>query len=196
MSNLTVSRYEGLLANLDAGVNELRDAEFFDLAETLEDAILFLQVIRSLDILIDDSAPAEKMTGDMETLRQLCVKMKELQNQALVLKAQAADVRIPLDELRLKKIPELMESLEVKTTTFTGLGRVQLTSDLYASTRKGQKEAAMQWLRDCGYEDMIKETYNASSLKALFRRQIVEGVDFPDEIFSVTPFVRASIVKA
>jgi len=196
MSNLTVSRYEGLLANLDAGVNELRDAEFFDLAETLEDAILFLQVIRSLDILIDDPAPAEKMTGDMETLRQLCVKMKELQNQALVLKAQAADVRIPLDELRLKKIPELMESLEVKTTTFTGLGRVQLASDLYASTRKGQKEAAMQWLRDCGYEDMIKETYNASSLKALFRRQIIEGVDIPEEIFSVTPFVRASIVKA
>lgn len=196
MSNLTLSRFEGLLANLDNGINELRDAEFFDLAETLEDAILFLQVIRQFDVLIDDSGDVEPLTGDMETLRQMCVKMRELQNRALTLKAEAADVRIPLDELRLKKIPELMESLEVKTTTFTGLGRVQLAADLYASTRKGQKEAAMQWLRDCGYDDMIKETYNASSLKALFRRQIVEGVEIPDTIFSVTPFTRASIVKA
>jgi hypothetical protein len=196
VSNLTLSRFEGLLAKLDAGIGELRDAEFFDLADTLEDAILFLQVIRQFDILVDDTAPAEPMTGSMETLRQLCVQMKELQNQALALKADAANVRIPLDELRLKKIPELMESLEVKTATFTGLGRVQVAGDLYASTRKGQKDAAMQWLRDCGYDDMIKETYNASTLKALFRRLLVEGGEIPDETFSVTPFTRASIVKA
>jgi hypothetical protein len=54
----------------------------------------------------------------------------------------------------------------------------------------------MQWLRDCGYEGMVTETYNASSLKALFRRQMAEGVLPPDEIFSVTPFIRASIVKS
>lgn len=196
MTILTQSRFDSLLEALDSGSEELRSAEFFGLADTLEDVIMFMNALRPLGILQDDSAPAEKMTGDMETLRQMCVRMKELQNQALALKAQAAEVRIPFDELRLKKIPELMESLEVKTTTFTGLGRVQLAPDIYASTRKGQKDAAMQWLRDCGYEDMIKETYNASSLKALFRRQIVEGVEIPDDIFSVTPFTRASIVKA
>jgi len=54
----------------------------------------------------------------------------------------------------------------------------------------------MQWLRDCGYEGMITETYNASSLKALLRRMLVEGVDIPDDIFNVAPFVRASIIKA
>jgi hypothetical protein len=43
---------------------------------------------------------------------------------------------------------------------------------------------------------MITETYNASSLKALFRRMISEGVDIPDDIFNVQPFIRASIVKA
>jgi hypothetical protein len=122
--------------------------------------------------------------------------MKDLQNQALEIKAQSASVKGPLDELRLKKIPELMESLGVKTATFAGLGRVQTASDLYASTRKGEKPNAMQWLRDCGYEGMITETYNSSSLKALFRRLIVDGADIPEEIFNVQPFVRASIVKA
>ena len=87
-------------------------------------------------------------------------------------------------------------SLELKNATFDGLGRVQLASDLYASTREGKKEAAIQWLRDCGYENMVTETYNASSLKALFRRQIAEGVEIPDDLFNVSPFIRASIVKA
>jgi len=89
-----------------------------------------------------------------------------------------------------------MESLEVKNATFEGVGRVQLASDLYASTREGKKDTAMRWLRDCGYEGMITETYNASSLKALLRRLMVEGAEIPDDIFNVTPFIRASVVKA
>lgn len=43
---------------------------------------------------------------------------------------------------------------------------------------------------------MIKETYNSSSIKALFRRMIKEGTMPPEEIFNISPFVRASIVKA
>lgn len=132
----------------------------------------------------------------MQDLRALCARMKDLQDRKAVVDAEASDLGQQIDELRLKKIPELMESLEVKNATFEGLGRVQLASDLYASTREGKKEAAMQWLRDCGYENMITETYNASSLKALFRRQMVEGVEIPDDIFNVHPFIRASIVKA
>ena len=133
---------------------------------------------------------------NLSTLREMCARMKSLQDQKAVLEEQLAQTNRDLDELRLKEIPTLMESLEVKNATFEGLGRVQLASDLYASTREGKKADAMQWLRDCGYGDMISETYNASSLKALLRRMIVEGVDIPDEVFNVTPFVRASIVKA
>jgi hypothetical protein len=54
----------------------------------------------------------------------------------------------------------------------------------------------MQWLRDCGYGDLITETYNASSIKAIFRKMIVEGAEIPGDTFAVTPFTRASLVKA
>lgn len=134
--------------------------------------------------------------SSMDSLRGYCAQMKKYQEQKDSLEAQLKEVNASLDHLRLKDIPEIMEALEVKTATFEGLGRVQLAPDLYASTREGQKDAAMQWLRDCGYEDMISETYNASSLKALFRRQIKEGIAPPDDIFNVTPFIRASLVKA
>lgn len=132
----------------------------------------------------------------MGELRASAVEMRRLQDEKATLEEQLAKVNITLDILRTKKIPELMESMELRNCTIEGLGRIQLATDLYASTRAGKKDEAMLWLRDCGYENMITATYNASSLKALFRSMIAEGAEIPDEIFSVTPFVRASIVKA
>ena len=132
----------------------------------------------------------------MDDLRGQCARMKELQGQKDKLETELSDINKELDVIRTKKIPELMESMELRNVTIEGLGRVQLAADIYASTREGQKEAAMTWLRDCGYENMITETYNASSIKALFRRLMADGADIPDDIFNVQPFLRASIVKA
>ena len=133
--------------------------------------------------------------SDLTNLRALCVEMKSLQDQKDTLDEQVKLIVARLDTLRLKEIPEMMDTLEVKNTTFEGLGRVQLASDLYCSTKAGQKDKAMQWLRDCGYEEMISESYNATSMKALVRRLIVDGTEIP-EFMNVTPFMRASIVKA
>ena len=133
--------------------------------------------------------------ADLNDLRALCAEMKSLQDKKNALEEQEKAVNAELDNLRLKLIPEMMEQMEVKNATFEGLGRVQLASDLYCSTKAGQKDAAMQWLRDCGYEEMIAESYNASSMKALVRQLIVAGTEIP-EFMNVTPFVRASIVKA
>jgi len=129
-------------------------------------------------------------------LHELACRMKTLQERKAELEEILKNVNADLDEIRLKKIPAKMESLGVQTISFAGLGRLQLAADLFASTREGQKGAAMQWLRDCGYGDMISETYNASSIKALFRRMIADGADVPADIFNVSPFIRASLVKA
>lgn len=133
--------------------------------------------------------------SSLTDLRGLVVQMKALQDKKDSLDEQVKQVNIELDDLRLKQIPEMMDALEVKNTTFEGLGRVQLAADLYCSTKAGQKDAAMQWLRDMDLADMVTETYNASSMKALVRRLIEQGVEIP-EFMNVTPFIRASIVKA
>jgi hypothetical protein len=133
---------------------------------------------------------------DMNELRAMCARMKDLQDRKAALEDSLTDINKELDKIRTKEIPEAMEALELRNATFEGLGRVQLATDLYASTKEGKKEAAIQWLQDCGYDNMIVETYNASSLKALFRRMIADGAEIPDDVFNVTPFIRASIVKA
>ncbi len=190
------SVFERVLFSLSTLSDNLMDGQEFDEVEDVKTAIMMLQSLDRDGLVEDDSVESEPLTGDMETLRQLCVQMKDLQLKALAIKADAVAIREPLDDLRLRKIPDLMAQLEVKTTTFTGLGRVQLAADIYASTISGQKEAALQWLRDCGYDNMIKPSVNSSSLKALFRQQIKDGSMPPDDIFKITPFTRASIVKA
>lgn len=133
--------------------------------------------------------------AEMLDLRLKCEEMRAVQDRKEALEEQLKEVNADFDRLRLREIPEMMETLGVRNATFEGLGRVQLAEDLYASTREGQKEAAMQWLRDLGYDGMITESYNASSLKALLRRNIEAGIENPEDIFSITPFTRASIVR-
>lgn len=133
--------------------------------------------------------------SDLNDLRELCAKMANLQAAKEQREEVMKQLTEQLDDVRLRQIPNLMEELQVKTATFEGIGRVQLAADLYCSTVKGQQEKAMVWLRDCGYEEMISESYNATSMKALIRRLIEAGTEIP-EFMSVTPFVRASIVKA
>jgi len=193
--SITANLLESNLVDLGNAASELADAQMYDIAEVLETTVMILRSFQRMELLpyevVEEEGP---VTGDMDTLRELCAEMKVLQLKALDLKAQAAENRIPLDNLRLRKIPEMMEALQVKTATFQGIGRVQTAPDLYCSTAKGRKEDAMIWLRDCGYEEMIKESYNATSMKALMRRLIMEGTETPD-FMNITPFVRASIVK-
>ncbi len=187
---------ETTMGALIALANNLRDDMAFDEADTVESALPFLAKLGSLGVLPEPIIDTTPINPTMDTLRNMCVEMRRLQNITADLKVQIAEAKMPLDDLRLKKIPEMMQQLEVTTTTFAGLGRVQLAGDLYASTRKGKKDDAMQWLRDCGHGSLIKEGYNASSVKAIFRGYLKEGTEIPDDIFSVTPFIRASIVKA
>ena len=132
--------------------------------------------------------------ADLTDLKALCERMVQLQEAKEQREEVMKQLNAELDKVRLILIPNMMEELQVKTATFEGVGRVQLAGDLYCSTIKGKKDEAMQWLRDCGYDDMIKEEYNATSMKALIKRLIGEGTPVP-EFLNVSPFMRASIVK-
>ena len=133
--------------------------------------------------------------SDLNTIRGLCLRMQSLQEQKEAIDSRSVELTKELDTLRLKQIPEAMAAAEVKNATFPGIGRVQLAADLYCSTKAGKKDEAMQWLRDMELDGMIQETYNASSMKALVRRLIEQGAELPD-CLNVSPFIRASIVKA
>jgi hypothetical protein len=132
--------------------------------------------------------------ADLTTLRDLCVQMQSYQEMKDTLDEKSKELGVLIDGLRLKQIPEMMDQLECQNATFPGIGRVQVTADLYCSTRAGMKDEAILWLRDQGLDGMITTGFNASSMKALIRRLIVDGVE-PPPCLNVQPFVRASITR-
>lgn len=194
---LTQNKIDSVLMSLSDLSSDLAREHQDDDADTIEGAMKLITVLvaayKQLDEIPTEAPPEEQLEGDMVTLRQYCAEMKDLQLRLLAKKVESAAIREPLDFLRLKKIPDLMDALQITTTTFAGIGRLQKASDIYAKTI--DKDTSFQYLRDTGYEDMIKPTVNASTLKALLRRLLKEGVDIP-ECYKVDPFTRASIVKA
>ncbi|TXG97769.1 MAG: hypothetical protein E6R08_06520 [Nevskiaceae bacterium] len=106
------------------------------------------------------------------------------------------EINAEFDFLRLVKIPAVFEEQEIKNMTVDEIGRCQLAADIHAGIVGGKKDEAYQWLRDNGFESLIQESVNASTLKASLKAALKKGEPWPEELFRVSPFTRASIVKA
>lgn len=98
------------------------------------------------------------------------------------------------DWTRMGLVPMKMEEEGVENVRVVGIGRVSLTADL--SVSMPDKPAGYRWLAEHGLNDLITETVNASSLKAVIRRRLRDGDDVPEGVFKISPFTRASITKA
>ena len=98
------------------------------------------------------------------------------------------------DHMRVMVVPAKMDAEGLDGMTVAGIGRVSITGDIHASTI--DKAGAFLWLEENGHGDIIQETVNASTLKALLRRRLKEGEEIPETLFKVSPFDRASITKA
>lgn len=98
------------------------------------------------------------------------------------------------DHVRVLVLPTKMDAEGIDGMTVAGIGRVSITGDIHTSMV--DREAAFLWLEENGHGDVIQETVNASTLKALLRKRLREGQEIPETLFKVSPFDRASITKA
>lgn len=142
---------------------------------------------------LDDVAGAAKRNE--LTLEAACRRMVEVRQVLDTFKAAATAAEKVHNLLRINKIPDLMDEEGISTVTYDGLGRVTLTSDLRARIPAPQRDKAYEWLEENGFGDLIVDTINPSTLKAFCKRQIKDGNSPPDELFSITPFSRASVTK-
>jgi hypothetical protein len=129
----------------------------------------------------------------MESIIKMARQMKLLQVEKEQLEERLKFLNLALDELRLKDIPEAMSELDIRTLTVEGLGRVQLALDCYATIK--DKAAGYQWLQEHGYDGLVQDYIQPSTFKAAVKDALKNGQTFPEELFNITPFTRASIVK-
>lgn len=130
------------------------------------------------------------MEMDIRDLAILQQRYKELHE---LMDKNKSNVGVVFDMIRTNVMPLKMDEAGVATITLSGIGRVQLTDDLRVKVL--DKDKQFEWLEQNGNQDLISETVNASSLKALLRRLMREGEAIPGDTFEISPFTRASIVK-
>ncbi len=132
----------------------------------------------------------------MKKLKLMVERMRALQREKEEMDDRYKYLNIALDQLRLKDIPEFMAENDIRTATFEGLGRVQLALDAYVSIVPDKKQEAYGWLEEHGYDGLITEYIQPSTFKAAVKDALKNGQTFPEELFNITPFTRASIVKS
>ncbi len=129
------------------------------------------------------------------TIRELAFLMKRAQDLDTLAKDIKAVFYKLLEHIRIILLPDRMEDEGYEVgLKITDLGRINLTADVRASIPAACRKEAYEWLSDHGH-DLVTETVNASSLKALARRLLRDNDPLPEDYFNVTPFTRASITK-
>lgn len=121
------------------------------------------------------------------------MKMKELRELIDDLEDQAKALRVEFDQLRLHDIPNLMaENGDMRSLT-GDFGRCTLTGDLTVKVK--DKLELHRWLEESGNGSLIVPTVNAQTLKAFVKEQMQGGEHLPEEIITISPFVRAVLYQ-
>lgn len=140
---------------------------------------------------------AGQHVGDLSKgidLQRAAALMKRLDIELELTSNKKSVLQSAYDHVRLALIPGIMEELGINSATVEGIGRVALTSDAYVSVPASARADFQQWLVDNGFDDLLTQTVNASTLKAWVMSRIRTGQELPP-IVKVTPFTRASITK-
>jgi len=110
-------------------------------------------------------------------------------------KAIETEAQKAFDELRKHRFVELMEDVGLESMRVKGVGTVSIATDAYTSIKAENKDAAYKWLEDNGFGDIIKNNVNSSTMKALLKDLSRKGIEFPENIFSFTPYSYVKITK-
>lgn len=166
------------------------------------------EAARQIDTSSDDNQAVAVRKGkfrdtwkDVREVPALARAMQKVRASKDDLEEKLKEVNAEYDVLRLELMPTLLEDqgLEnVKMADFYGPGesaRVQVAADLYVKVPKEYTESFHKWLKKNKLGALIQPTINSSTLKAFTKGRIEAGKKLPEGL-KVTPFTRASIVKA
>lgn len=126
---------------------------------------------------------AAKLYSDLKSLAEEYDDVKKSLNNAVTLLSEVI-------------LPELMDEAGFDTVKVSGVGRIQLTSDIRCNVLAANREDLKEWLRKHGHASMISDTVNSSSLKAFIKEMIKEEKEWPKDCVKVHEFTKASVVKA
>lgn len=145
-----------------------------------------------------DEAKAETPVTN-ENLMTLAAELLQIEEQKAELEAQVKQVTDRRKQLRTQLIPDAMKALGMVNNkgkgvfTYGGF-RIHLEQKVYASCSEAGRPLLLDFLRQNGDDELIKETVNAQTLSAYIRERRSEGLNDPPGV-SVHEEVTAKTTK-
>jgi hypothetical protein len=128
--------------------------------------------------------------------KELAKEFIKLKDKLARAEERAKQAREEFDHLRKHVIPARMEEDGMTSIRLAGVGTLKIVNDAYVSTKSGEREHLLEWVRSIGGEDIVTETVNSSTLKAFIKERVAGGESFPDTIINYAPYQYASVVKS
>ncbi len=156
------------------------------------------QLPAELAVLVaaDAAPPAEIDTTTKATLDRLVSEMLDHKSNLEELETLVKDVRTKYDEIRQRRLPDLMQELGMVRPdgkggfTHSSGAKIHLRLEVYAHYRKENEVDVFDWLKENGHGGLIRETLNAQTLKKWVKDRVQDGEPLPPQI-TVTPMTVA-----
>lgn len=129
------------------------------------------------------------------TLLELVTELRDLRVAADDAKAFSNSQLAVYEIFSKQVVPARMEDEGMEQLTVEGIGRVNIRTDIYCSTKEGMGIDLKEWMKEHDMEDIITDVINASTLKAWVKEQMKAGNDVPEELLNIVPYDRAVITK-
>ena len=153
------------------------------------------------DMFIEDAPQDVNNLGGVESLSDLVIKLQKLEDEIkedeerLKLKKQNAD------QLSQIAIPEIMDSLKMKTMKLADGSAIEVKEIYSATIPIDKKEGAYNWLREHGLGDLIKNEITVSfgrneDNKAAEYASLAQGHGYqPNQKLKVEPMTLKALVR-
>ena len=143
-----------------------------------------------------DAIPDMESNYESMELAELAESLANTKANLELLGSLKTSIQKTYDRLSIDIIPDKMDEAKVSTMKVIGVGRLQTKSDIRCHTPSDRSDDLKRWLTENGHAALIAETVNASTLKALIKEMMRENRAWPETIVNVTPYTRATVVKA
>lgn len=136
------------------------------------------------------------MLTSQSSYSELAARVKGLKDEIAARDKATSVLKAELEELTQKVIPAKMDEEGVSTVNVKGYGRLTVSQQMRANVPSDKAPLLRQWLRENGYEALITEGVNSSTLKAWVKERIAECEDYPADLINLHTYEQATLTKA
>ena len=116
----------------------------------------------------EENMDIEKMSSmgigqhDVKSISEKCQQLKDLQQQLKKKNEELDHIKFKVRDMEERIIPEMMQEAGVSLLKLSDGSQVEVKPFYAAKIPESRVEEAFSWLRDKGFEDLIKNTVTAS----------------------------------